>query len=141
MRASSGERRLGSEAGQAGFTLLEFLVAFAILTMFITSMLIGIGVALRGDDQAAFVLMATAAAKSKLASIAAEPSLRPGTSSGYTTDRLMWRTTIRPYGLVQVAPDRALKGYWIDVAISDPSRQQQRAVSIAGFEIRDGVQP
>jgi type II secretory pathway pseudopilin PulG len=141
MRESSAEPGSGPKAGQGGFTLLEFLVAFAILTMFIASMLIGIGVALRGDNQAAFVLMATAAAKSKLSSIAAEPVLQPGTSTGYTADRLLWRTTVHPYGLVRIAPDRVLQGYWIDVAISDPSRQKQRVVSISGFEIRPGVRP
>ena len=42
-----------ADAGQAGFTLLEFLVAFAILAAFVSSMLMGVAVALRGDEQAA----------------------------------------------------------------------------------------
>jgi hypothetical protein len=103
--------------------------------MFITSMLIGVAIALKGDDQAAFNIRATAAAQSKLAS-ASTSSLRAGTTTGYTADKLSWRTTVRPHGVIQLTPDRLLKGYWIDVAISDPSRRERRSISLTGFEIR-----
>lgn len=122
---------------QAGFTLLEFLVAFTILTLFITSTLIGIAVAMKGDDQAAFLISATATAKSQLALAAVASPLKAGTREGLTAAKQMWRTTVRPHGVVRLASDRSLKGYWIEVEIIDPSPRHFRSVSLTGFEIRD----
>ena len=129
------------DAGQAGFTLLEFLVAFAILAAFVSSMLMGVAVALRGDEQAAFLLLASAQAKSKLSATVAEPSLRPDVTTGRFANQLAWRATVRPHGLVELTPNRALKGYWVEISVSDPARHGRRSVAITGFEIRDEVRP
>jgi type II secretory pathway pseudopilin PulG len=126
-------------AAQAGFTLLEFLVAFTMLVLFVSSILMGVAIALRGDEQAAFLVLATAQAKSKLSAITVEPSLRPGVTTGRFDNQLEWRVTVRPYGLVQVTQNRGLQGYWVEIAVSDPARHGRRSVAITGFEIRNEV--
>ena len=80
---------------QRGFTLLEVLVAFAVLA-------VALGVAfeifttgLRGARSADALTQAVLIAESRLARVGVETELTPGESEGETDDGTRWRIDIR----------------------------------------------
>ncbi len=95
--ASTGspDKSLSTTDRQGGFTLLEVLVAFAILA-------VALGVAfeifttgLRGARSADALTRAVLIAESQLARIGVETDLTPGESEGETDDGTRWRIQIR----------------------------------------------
>jgi type II secretory pathway pseudopilin PulG len=121
---------------EAGFTLLEFLVAFVVLALFLASILAGVSVAFRGDRQAAFLAMATVLAKSKLAAAGTDFPLRAGGTSENVENGLAWRATVHPYGGVALTQDRRVNAYWVEVTVTDPSSNGRRSMSLSAIEIR-----
>jgi type II secretory pathway pseudopilin PulG len=125
-----------SRAGAtAGFTLLEFLVAFTMVSLFLSAVLAGLMVATRRDTQASFQSRATRLATVRLA--IAEAEYGPGTASGRSTDGLAWTTRVQSYGRVPLDGDRSANGYWVEVTVADPVRPDRAAVEVFGLAIRE----
>lgn len=89
---ATGDRATGD--GWGGFTLLEVLVAFAILA-------VALGVAfeifasgLRGARSAEALTRAVLIAESRLAGIGVETDLTPGAAEGEAGDGMRWRVVI-----------------------------------------------
>lgn len=119
-----------AESDDAGFILLEFVVAFGVLTLFLSSALAGFAVAMQGDRQSIFLIRATMIAQSKLASAGIDHPLRPGTESGRLSNGYTWHIHVRQYGPVH-KPGPAVHGYWVEVTVTDPSSKGRRALSFA----------
>jgi type II secretory pathway pseudopilin PulG len=133
-----GSRR--KRHGQDGFTLLEFLVAFTILTLFLASGLTAIAVAIRSDSQTEFLTQASMLARSKLAAAGIDFPLRPGSASGRFHNGYVWQAEVRNYRTVAIDDDRQAVGLWVQVTISDP-RSGARTFSLGSVEISHGSEP
>lgn len=95
-------------AAQAGFSLLEVLIALVIAMIAITELTHGGGVALRMADTAARHEMAASLARSVLAEQTL--ALTPGERSGVAADGFAWRVTMRPISTARPVPMGAPAG-------------------------------
>jgi type II secretory pathway pseudopilin PulG len=138
---SSSTNRFFSRDAQAGFALLEFLVAFTILTTFLAAMLSALTVAIRGDHQAAFLTLGTELAKAKLAAAGVDYPLQVGVVTGTFENGYRWRAQVRTQGVITAAGGRALAGYGLEVTVSDPRGNGRRSITLVGFEIEQGARP
>ena len=124
-------------SGDRGFILLEFLVAFSVLTVFLAAILTGLSVALRSDHQAAFLTRATVLARAKLAAAGVDYPLRPGTAGAELDNGYVWRADVRPFRSVAAA-GRRIQGLSVEVTVSDPRSSGRRSVSLSSIEIVTG---
>jgi len=95
-------RTSGRRARSRGFTLVEILVAFTILVLFITTTFEVFSSGVRSATLSAEYAKAQTLARSRLAALAASEPLMPGEESGQValgTDALTlhWRTTLEAY--------------------------------------------
>lgn len=81
-----------------GFTLIEALVAFAILAMSLAELLKGVSGGARNESRADFLLRATREGRSQLAALGTEKPLSPGVTGGRYDDGLLWRLSVQPHG-------------------------------------------
>lgn len=90
---------------ERGFTILEVLVALAILAVALAAVLAAISGALGAATRAESLLRATLAAQSLLAGAGIETPLVPGRSSGTLPDGSGWSLEVRPFedGVLMVA--------------------------------------
>jgi prepilin-type N-terminal cleavage/methylation domain-containing protein len=113
----------GRQTRDAGFTLIEVLVALAIvgLAMAATAGVFSNG--LLGHETASDAEAALALAEERLAVAGGAPSLQPGAQKGVFADRFAWQTTISAY-------EDAGDGKQIDPP-KDPLRLYRVAVIVA----------
>lgn len=91
-------------ARQAGFTLVEVMVAFTILVLCVGVVSVIFGNGLRTAAMADGYTRAIAVAESKLAEFSLSDNLRPGLAQGMAGD-VQWRTLVRPGLLAPQAGD------------------------------------
>ena len=130
-------------AASCGFTLVELLVAFTLLALFVTGAFQVLSTGMRAAARTAEYAMAQTLARSRLAALAASPALEPGEASGRTAldgsaRNLYWRTAVENYvlpgeetdGLVPaVKPLRAIvEVTWGDGMDAAPHRVELRAL-------------
>jgi general secretion pathway protein I len=80
----------------AGFTILEVLIAFAILGVALAAVLGGVGGGLNAALRADGLVKATMAAQSLLAGAGLDIPLRPGRQSGALPDGSGWSLEVQP---------------------------------------------
>jgi general secretion pathway protein I len=104
--------------GEAGFTLVEALVALIIMTAMATVLYRGISSGLRvsaaaDDSQAALLL-----AQERLAAAGIETPLQPGRMEGLEGE-MSWQLALRPYIAADEA-DRAarLQAFWVTATVN-----------------------
>ncbi len=134
LRRSKKSRK---DRAEEGFTLLEFLAAFTILVLFLASCLMAIAVAMRSDQQAAFLTLGSILAKSKLAAAGVDFPLQPGVASGQFANGYSWRAEVRNLSTISLDDERQVAGHWVEVTVSDP-RFGARTLSLASIEISRG---
>lgn len=81
-----------------GFTLLEVLVALAILALALAAVLGAVADSLAGADRAQALLRATLAAQALLDGAGLDRPLHPGRHSGIAPDGAGWSLEITPAG-------------------------------------------
>jgi type II secretory pathway pseudopilin PulG len=126
---------------EAGYTLLEFLVAFTILTACLAAFLSALAVALRGDQQATFLTIASVLAKTKLAGAGADFPLRAGETSNVFPNGFAWRAVVRNHAALEVGQDELIAVFWVEVTVSDPRSNNSRSFSLSSLEFARGERP
>jgi general secretion pathway protein I len=81
----------------AGFTLIEVLVALAIVGLALAAVASVFSTGLVGHETAADAEAALAVAEERLALAGAPANLRAGADKGVFADRFAWQTVIAPY--------------------------------------------
>lgn len=92
----------GVSGRQAGFTLLELLVAFMVLVLAFTVMLRIFSGGLRGVGDAQSHSRAVEHARAQLALVGTEYPLQPGELRGETDDGYRWNVTVKPVDTAQL---------------------------------------
>ncbi len=113
---------LSRDASRAGFTLLEVLIAFAVLSMTLIAAYRLLGTGLRGSERAERVTFALLAAESKLAEIGGSTPLRAGRSGGALGGGYRWRAEVRrrrePAAEASSAAAPPVAAYEVSVTVS-----------------------
>jgi general secretion pathway protein I len=81
---------------EAGFTLIEVLVAFAIVALVLASVYHAIAEAYRGEARAQVREQALAQARAHLETIGVEQQLAPGETTGSYATGMAWRLAVAP---------------------------------------------
>ncbi len=127
------------DARRRGFTLIEILVALAILTLALTGLFQAFSGGLRSARVTSDYTTATALAESKLADLGAEASLTPGRREGRFEDGFRWTADVRPYG----EEDRdsregridLVDAYRVTVSVSWGKPDDERSVSLSTLRL------
>ena len=126
----------------AGFSLIEALVALAIVGLALAAIggVIGGGLAgARASDQAAAALTL---AESKIAEAGAVAALRPGDSSGAVAGHFRWRLRVAPYedrgedsAATTPEPVSPLRLYRVEVTVAWQDRSRRRQLTLATLRL------
>jgi type II secretory pathway pseudopilin PulG len=100
----------------AGFGLIEALIAFSILVISLSVLYSGLGLSANGERKAQLMREAATVAQQQIDLLALEPVLQAGVKSGMSQDGYAWKLTIEPKSSTRPSVQT---GYWIRVAVSD----------------------
>ncbi|MEI2773023.1 MAG: type II secretion system protein [Candidatus Competibacter sp.] len=116
---------------QEGFSLLEVLVAFVILSISLGVLLQVFATGLRNAGTADDYTQATLYAESILAAIGRETPLSEGQHSGPINDRFSWRSTVAPYTDDMPDPEKThVRAYRVEVEVFWDGLVQTRSVML-----------
>ena len=121
---------------ESGFSLIEAIVALAIVGLALAATAGVFSTGLRGHETADGADAALALAESKLAEAEATTTLRPGRSEGVFGGRYEWRLTIAPYqdetaGSVDRLTATSLRLYRIEAIAAWSDGRNRRQISLA----------
>jgi general secretion pathway protein I len=105
---------------EAGFTLIEALVATAVFALVLSALYQGLTTGWRGLKKANAEDAAVAVLAQQLASSGVEAPLQAGSASGTTADGISWQSEITPYaGAASDANGTApaYLGFWVNVTV------------------------
>ena len=106
--ASQAARALRSRAGQRGYTLLEVLVAFALLAIGLGLLLSILSSAMHGIARSSQSTQAALYAENLLDTLGADQRLHAGHSEGrFENGRYRWSLEIAPYPMPAAQPQQA----------------------------------
>ncbi len=133
---SSAECRSVTErthrAGEAGFTLLEVLVAFAVLSVSLAAILAIYSTAFQSAARARSYAVATQLAEAKLNEVAVTGMLSEDVAGGILAEEYEWAAVISP--LEWQEPDggveHPLKPYQVSVEVSWSEAGRERSVEL-----------
>jgi general secretion pathway protein I len=108
-----------------GFTLIEALVAFAILALAMSQLLAAAGGAAHNESRADFLLRAGRQGRSQLEALGIDGPMSAGESTGAYADGLLWRLVVEPYHATRsAAGNKTLASYWARLTIRRPGPQK-----------------
>ena len=119
------ESNTGAQIGNEGFTLLEVIVALAILSISLTLVLRTLSGGFHYQQQARTLADATQLAQSLLARVGVDLPLQPGIQNGTVPSGLLWQIQIAPYGSSAEQRDWPAAAYVVSVEISSPPVTQK----------------
>lgn len=122
---------------EAGFTLIEVLVALAIIGLALGAVAGVFGVGLTAHETASSAETALAVAEEQLSLAAATP--RPGATNGIFADRFTWQATVASYqdpaNKAADAPTSAPPLYRIAVSVAWNDGRHMREVSLSTLRL------
>lgn len=126
-----GRRRIG------GFTLLEVLVAFAVLAVSLGVAFEIFSTGMRNSRAADAYSRATLHAESTLERVASEAPLTAGEDTGEFGDGFAWRAVVRPYPIEGVDGDAegAARAMEVVVSVAWQDGQRQRSITLATLRL------
>jgi len=126
-----------SRAGCHGFSLIEVLVAFAILTLALGVLLPLFSNGLRSLSISEQYTRAALLADSRLAAIGRETPLQEGEEDGEFDQGFQWRTTVTPYELVGDSEDTSplVQAFMATVEVYWQDGDKRRAVSLKSLRL------
>jgi general secretion pathway protein I len=101
-----------------GFTLVETIVALAILSISLTLVLRTLSGGFHYQQQAGALAEATLLAQSLMARVGSDLALRPGVEEGVLSNGLAWRVQIEPYGSASEKREWPVAAYAVAVDVS-----------------------
>lgn len=132
----------GARRRQAGFSLLEVLVAFAILGISLGALLQAFATGLRNAGVADEYSRATLYAESILAAIGRETPLGEGDRSGPIDDRFSWRSSVTPYLDDMPDPEKTkVRAYRVGVEVFWNGASQARSVTLETLRLAPAEPP
>jgi prepilin-type N-terminal cleavage/methylation domain-containing protein len=90
-------RRAGRRRGEAGFSLIEVVVALALLGLVLAVLTDSVRTGLSGASRAAALAPPLALAEAKLAAVGITAPLSPGATSGEDAGGIAWRVVVDDY--------------------------------------------
>jgi len=123
------------DSGSAGFTLIEALVAFAILSLafaIVLPLLLDSG---QSANEASNSRLALLVAQSRFAEVGRERPLVPGQWSGRENNAFAWRIDIRENPLLQKDNPSRLTAYDVAVTVLPPGARPGQALRLTTTRI------
>ncbi len=96
-----------------GFTLVEALVALAILAVMLGAVMAGVSGAAQNDSRAEFLVVASRFAQSRLVLAGVSGPLVAGRKAGVSADGMAWEESIEP----RVSVDQNNPLFWVRVEV------------------------
>ena len=129
------------KSSQSGYSLIEVLVAFVILSMTLSVIFGVFSAGLRNIDTAADYTEAVVIAESKLASPGIVEPLVLGQQHGTSAERYSWIRTISPFdsGQPGLSPAPAVNAYRIDVSVRWSEFGADRNVQLSTIRLDNRV--
>lgn len=123
--------------GERGFTLLEVIVAFAIVALALSAIFQIFSTGLRSSVVTENYNMATLLADSKLAGIGIEEPLEAGDQSGTFDNGFRWEANIRPYddGGSTFTPGE-IQAFEVTVTVKWGGVVRERSLSLATLRLK-----
>ncbi|MGD8644881.1 MAG: type II secretion system protein [Chromatiales bacterium] len=123
-----------------GFTLIEVVVAFAVLSMALAVLLQIFGGSLRNAHLAGHYTEATLLAQSALELYTTEGELAEGVETGGFGERYRWERVVEPYPMGPVAADELLDilPYRVTLRVDWRDRGAERSVSLTTLALGAG---
>lgn len=123
---------------QRGFSLLEILVAFAILSIFLGVLLNIFAGGVRSADLTGQYARAVQLAESLLASVGHDVTLEPKVMNGVADDIYRWRIVIEPYTPPEPEwqPEKVqVQAFQVGVTIHWPSGLSERQFALSSLRL------
>jgi len=132
-------RGADSRKRQAGFSLLEVVVAFAILALTLGTLIEIFSRAMNTTALSATYSRAATLAEARLNAVGIDIPLEPGTYGGEPEDGLAWEVQIQPYELPDVDWELPAQPYRITAVVAWDMAEGGRQVVLS--TLRLGEQP
>lgn len=109
--------RNGSSRGQAGFTLIEVLVALSVIAVVLPAIGTVIATTVRGSRTTESRMVSAGIAETLLSSLSDRSSIQPGTTTGETAGH-RWRIDISPMPLPPPPAGATSVSNWMPFAVA-----------------------
>lgn len=135
---SAASRGAPSEAAGRGFTLVEVLVAFVILSLALGVVMTQFSLGFSTIDRVGNRVEAALLGVSKLEALGRSEPLEPGETSGRFDDAFRWNMVIRPSPTddSELAPEDLDLGVLYDVVLEIEWREARQSASLTLFSRR-----
>jgi len=127
-----------------GFTLVETLVAFAVLAVAMSQLMTALGGAAQNESRADFFLRASREGQSQLDALGVTGGIVQGETNGSYEDGLLWSLKVEPYVTLQ-SPMRngGVASFWALLTIRRPGSREgaTQSLTLATLKILTTAEP
>lgn len=127
----------GRGGRQAGFSLLEVVVAFAILALSLGLLMRIFSQALNTTALSGTYSRAATLAEARLNSVGVDIPLEPGNHSGEPVDGLSWEVSIEPYEFGDVRWEPVLESFLVTADVSWDDARGRRQVALSTLRLSE----